>query len=389
MSSHIRRQFLQGNNQTDQTYDSGPLGPLDSSFAESIGLHPEELPESLEDGVQRLEYYVQRLEEKQREVKEWRESAKAALPAALEKKGQSSQFVRDIIANRAMYKRDDIVEAFSQWSEDEQAYTRFKEEFDRLDYLVDHFGIPLLTARMSLYLVNTLNHQQQSERIPSQPIHQQATEIESEQFFTAQEVERQVLAANIEQRLRPSISNILQRLQITTAASSQDVSKVVSLVTDLQESLRHVLLETQVLVFELQPEIAEYGIAATLENYLHKLQNSRQIQIGMYIQNIRSRLSLSLERAMFRVAIESISNALLHSRADNYFVALRQYEDFIILTVEDDGIGFDVESVMVIASRNTHTGLGRLRLEADMLGTELGIESGPNQGTRIDYVIAL
>ncbi|HKD75480.1 MAG TPA: hypothetical protein VKB76_08295, partial [Ktedonobacterales bacterium] len=66
---------------------------------------------------------------------------------------------------------------------------------------------------------------------------------------------------------------------------------------------------------------------------------------------------------------------------------LRQTAEGLMLTIQDDGVGFDVAAVTQEAYQR-QSGLGQICREAELLGATLAIESGPGKGTRIDYIIA-
>ncbi len=80
-------------------------------------------------------------------------------------------------------------------------------------------------------------------------------------------------------------------------------------------------------------------------------------------------------------------NALRHSDASRIQVALTYQPDAVLLCVEDDGIGFDVDAVMAQARKGFHSGLGQLCIEVDLIGAQLGVKSAPGRGTRIDYIV--
>jgi signal transduction histidine kinase len=92
--------------------------------------------------------------------------------------------------------------------------------------------------------------------------------------------------------------------------------------------------------------------------------------------------------AMYRIAQEALNNALKHARASHVTVHLRKLAplgasangntDGIVLTVRDDGRGFDPERVP-----SDHLGLGIMRERAQSVGATLTVESQPGHGTQI------
>jgi signal transduction histidine kinase len=83
---------------------------------------------------------------------------------------------------------------------------------------------------------------------------------------------------------------------------------------------------------------------------------------------------------LFRIAQESLRNAVVHGDAKRLQVSLARSGEHIELTVTDDGCGFDVEAV-----RRTSSGLGLVSMEerARGIGADVQIVSGVRQGTTI------
>ena len=77
------------------------------------------------------------------------------------------------------------------------------------------------------------------------------------------------------------------------------------------------------------------------------------------------------------IAREALSNAVRHGHPTKVAVDLRQTADFTVLTVQDNGVGFDTETV------TTNMGTITLRTRAERLGADLTIVSVPGMGTTV------
>lgn len=91
------------------------------------------------------------------------------------------------------------------------------------------------------------------------------------------------------------------------------------------------------------------------------------------------RVSPEVEIAFFRIAQEGLTNALKHSCARHVSLVLARKNSRIVLVMEDDGRGFDVEA----AGKSDRLGLPGIRERAEMLGGTLVIESSPASGTTL------
>ena len=85
---------------------------------------------------------------------------------------------------------------------------------------------------------------------------------------------------------------------------------------------------------------------------------------------------------MFRIAQEAINNVIKHARAKSVTINLKAGDGRIVLTVEDDGRGFDAEALFNGDNRLS-LGLVGMRERTALLGGTFNIVSRPGQGTRI------
>jgi signal transduction histidine kinase len=90
------------------------------------------------------------------------------------------------------------------------------------------------------------------------------------------------------------------------------------------------------------------------------------------------------ERAetLLRMAQEALRNVERHSQATRVAVRLATRDDLLELRIEDNGVGFDPH-----APRPEHYGLVGLREQADLIGAELRIDTGPQLGTTISVTL--
>lgn len=93
----------------------------------------------------------------------------------------------------------------------------------------------------------------------------------------------------------------------------------------------------------------------------------------------------AFEEALFRIACEALHNAMKHSRASQTEVRLAARDGSVLLTVRDDGLGFDAQTE-IARSRGNGEGIGMfsMRQRATDLGGQLFVESIPGQGTLVE-----
>jgi signal transduction histidine kinase len=93
------------------------------------------------------------------------------------------------------------------------------------------------------------------------------------------------------------------------------------------------------------------------------------------------RLPARVETALYRIAQQALLNVARHAQADSVGVLLEHRDSSVVLIVEDDGTGFDVEQVMGSHVQEGNLGLYGMRERAALLGGTFTIESAPETGT--------
>ena len=136
------------------------------------------------------------------------------------------------------------------------------------------------------------------------------------------------------------------------------------------------------LAWELRPaSLDDIGLAAALANFVKDWSKHFQIAAEYHSTNMEmSRPSPETETCLYRIAQEALNNTCKHARATRVDVLLERRDHSVVLIVEDDGAGFNVEE-----KADSHEGLGLLgmRERAVLVGGTLEIESAPGEGTTI------
>jgi signal transduction histidine kinase len=87
-----------------------------------------------------------------------------------------------------------------------------------------------------------------------------------------------------------------------------------------------------------------------------------------------------VESSLFRIAQEAVVNAARHASATRVAVGFAERDGRVILTVRDDGVGFDLGAP---GADPDHWGLKSMRERARAIGGILRVETAPGAGTRV------
>jgi signal transduction histidine kinase len=148
----------------------------------------------------------------------------------------------------------------------------------------------------------------------------------------------------------------------------------------LQELTQDAIQELRSLIFQLRPPAVESeGLAAALAKHVQVLAKVHRQHIDL-VTSGEPRLRPGVDDEIFRIAQEALHNALRHADADRLELRLEEREQLLVLTVRDDGVGFDPGAT---AHRSRRLGLTSMEERAASLGGALRIDSAPGDGTTI------
>jgi PAS domain S-box-containing protein len=208
----------------------------------------------------------------------------------------------------------------------------------------------------------------------------------SQRLVSAQESEREVIA----HRLFDDESQRLAAVLLALGEVERDVTgcpAVLPKVTALKQMVDSLMRDLHGLAVDLRPAALDrLGLMAALRQYAEQLsvQNNFRIEFKMAgIGNVR--LTHSAETTMYRIAQEALTNAIQHSRGNHLSVVASRIENRIVVVIEDNGAGFDVEEAL----RSGHLGLIGMQERAQMLGGKVSIESTVGSGTAVYVEVPL
>ena len=135
---------------------------------------------------------------------------------------------------------------------------------------------------------------------------------------------------------------------------------------------------------ELRPILLDdFGLEKALGLYVVEFSRKTGIAATVDCDGIPVYLGGNGELAIFRIAQEALVNIARHASATQVRVSLLREEGMIILTVADNGRGFDVDKALRGDSTHSPFGIMGMRERADMIGGEFSLSSETSKGTTV------
>ncbi|HUS00226.1 MAG TPA: ATP-binding protein [Chitinophagaceae bacterium] len=133
----------------------------------------------------------------------------------------------------------------------------------------------------------------------------------------------------------------------------------------------------------LPASLLKLGLVSGLKNLMEKISSASGLKINFIAHGFKGRLDETIEVSIYRIILEAINNVVKHAKAKNVTVQLVQYEDYINILVEDDGVGFDRS----LAAKENGIGLNNIISRVDYMKGNIDIDTKPKAGTVINIDI--
>lgn len=205
-------------------------------------------------------------------------------------------------------------------------------------------------------------------------------------IITAQEEERRRIA----RELHDDISQTLTGLGMNLASVETLITSDLAAARQVLESLRHATSEAvenvRRLIRDLRPSLLDdLGLVPAISWYVENYLAPAGVEAKLEVSGREERLPPAVEIALFRVVQEALTNIVKHAQAKTAHICLQFAPAAIVGDIEDDGIGFSVDTVRL----NRSEGIGLLGMEEriELLKGKLEIESKPGKGARVHFEI--
>ncbi len=193
-------------------------------------------------------------------------------------------------------------------------------------------------------------------------------QLVASKIISSQEQERQRIAQDLHDDLGSTLSMLKNKLSESNETFDNQ------LIIEMNYADKAVV-DLRIISHNLMPVLfLEKGLKVAVQEFV-SLNNSKKI-IHLITSGIERKLDWETELSIFRIVKELLNNALKHAKASNIEVQLIYFENFLYLSVEDNGIGFfNNEEIKGI-------GLNNITLRVNYLRGKMSQDSS-NRGTLI------
>ncbi len=205
-------------------------------------------------------------------------------------------------------------------------------------------------------------------------------------YLQVQEIERKRIAQELHDTSLQNLAHTIQEIELTKLYMDHDTIRAKLELNNISINLKNIIDDIRQTIFNLCPmTLDDLGFNNAIERYLDGIKRQNNFNMITNIDVISIDYS-DTALNIYRIIQECISNIIYHAKANNISIDINQTNNYIIIIIKDDGIGFNVDMVMN-SEKNNHFGLLIIKERIELLNGTYNIISKEQEGTKINIKI--
>jgi signal transduction histidine kinase/type II secretory pathway pseudopilin PulG len=209
-----------------------------------------------------------------------------------------------------------------------------------------------------------------------------------QELITVQEGERARISRELHDELGQALT--VMKLHVNYIKNRLDEQQV-DLRKECEDAVEYtdqVIENVRRLSRDLSPTILEdFGLSAAIRSLATNFGKRHGITVTLDFLDLDSSIPRRSCTLAYRIVQEALTNAAKHARAQTISLTAAEEEGTVCLTIEDDGVGFDMDEAAARGPGEKGLGLATMRAHAEMLGGSLGVCSEAGKGCRITLTL--
>ena len=207
---------------------------------------------------------------------------------------------------------------------------------------------------------------------------------------TAVTEERTRIACEIHDGLVQSLAGVNFKLDLCQQLVRKNPRASLATIKESKAQLKLAIQEARQVIFNLRPlHYDKMELIPALTNYLKSYETQSLITAKFSVTGDEQILFPRTKIFLFRIIQEALSNVQKHAKADRVSIQLEIDLEMLRITITDNGVGFDMETVLRDPEKWDHFGIRGILERARLVGGEGRIESKKGRGTKIIVEVPL
>ena len=211
----------------------------------------------------------------------------------------------------------------------------------------------------------------------------------TQQLIKAQENERQRISRDLHDHLAQDLSTLKISLDTIFDDKPDTPPEVKKRITKISQMIHTNIMDVRELAYGLRPaDLDQLGLVRTVEQYCEDFSERNGLEINFISAGMDDlRLDSDTEINLYRLIQEALNNTKKHADASHVTIRLVASFPEIILRIEDDGKGFDVQERLIKARTEKRMGIQSMEERVSLLNGTMRIQSRSMEGTQISIKI--
>ena len=218
----------------------------------------------------------------------------------------------------------------------------------------------------------------------------------AEHMLHVEEMERRRISRELHDEAGQSLLCIRLQMELLEQTLPPEQAEAILKLREARDLTERTILEMRRLIAALSPAVLEQlGLGAALRQLVNRFRRLHPVRIRLHLARL-GRLPQGSEIIIYRLVQECFNNIGKHSGATNVNVSVSSADGLVRLSVEDNGVGFNVEEAL---ARRDSFGLSGMRERVALLGGRFEVQSFPvnevnagkrkGKGTKISITLPL
>ena len=210
-------------------------------------------------------------------------------------------------------------------------------------------------------------------------------QVLSQQLMRTQEIERQRLSSDLHDHLAQDLSTLKIGIDTLIDNYPEAPAKMRQKVAELSDMIYKTIMDIREMAYFLRPAgLDKLGLVQTVLQYCEDFSAKNNIKVDFFSAGIDAlKLDFDTKIAIYRLIQEGLNNIRKHANTTRAAIRLIASFPNIILRIEDNGKGFNVEEQSATVINGKHMGLLSMEERVAFLSGKMKIESHAMQGTKI------
>jgi PAS domain S-box-containing protein len=200
-------------------------------------------------------------------------------------------------------------------------------------------------------------------------------------LVSIQDTERQRIARNLHDDVGQQVTSVRLALEALASVDASDRTATDDALARVLAMVEELDLRLHVATRELRPVALDLGLNTAIDQFLDSWTQASGVPVERRLASLPpGALAPERELHVYRIVQEALNNISKHARARTVSVTLEARDKRVVITIEDDGVGFDTASA---AAWRKGLGLAGMEERAQLIGARLTLHSVPGEGAMV------